>query len=103
MSEVSTQTELKSDELVTIEGELRQETGKGACRKLRAQGKVPANILGATKTTMISLNPKWLSKAWKSGKEFNLLLEGVTKRVRIHELQINAVKRSPVHVDLRYV
>ncbi len=90
-------------ELVTIEGEVREVTGKGVCRKIRAQGMIPANIIGGTKSTLISINPKWLSKAWKTGKEFNLVLGGNTRKVKIHELQINAVKRSAVHVDLMYV
>ena len=92
-----------SEELVKIEGRLRTATGKGVCRRLRAEGKVPGNILENAKATAIELDGKWLSKAWKSGKKFNLVLDGQEKTVRIQELQINPVKRSAVHVDLMYV
>ena len=94
---------MSGNELVTIEGKLREETGKGAARKLRAAGMIPANLLEKGKATSISIDPKWLSKAWQNGKQFNLVLDGATKKVTIKELQINAVKRSALHVDLMYV
>jgi len=90
-------------DLVTISAEKREEKGKGYCRKLRAKGLIPANIIGKAASTSIELDPKWLSKAWKSGKQFNLELGGETKLVKIQELQLNAVKRTAVHVDLMYV
>ncbi len=91
-------------ELVTIEGKLRSETGKNFCRRLRAQGKIPANILVGSKSQLIELEAKLLSKAWKgSDRKFNLSLDGVTKVVKIQELQINPVKRAPLHADLMYV
>lgn len=87
-------------ELVTIEAEPRTGTGKGVARKLRRSGKIPGNIIGKAKSTPIELDPKWLSKAWQSGRKFNLVFQGETKVVKIHELQLNAVKRAPLHVDL---
>jgi large subunit ribosomal protein L25 len=90
-------------ELISIEGSKRDIKGKGAARKLRANGKVPANILQAGKATSITLDPKWLSRAWQNGKTFNLVLDGETKEVRMHELQIDPVKRTALHVDLMYV
>lgn len=92
-----------SEELVVIEGFLREKTGKEYCRKLRKAERIPANILDNAKATKIELNYKNLSKAWKNGKQFSLLMNGESKTVRIHELQINPVKRTPIHVDLMYV
>lgn len=95
-----------SEQLVTIDGKVRTEAaqlGKGYCRKLRAQGKVPGNILDKAKSTPIELEAKLLSKAWQADKQFNLNLDGKVSAVRIQELQLNAVKRSAVHVDLMYV
>ena len=89
-------------ELITIEGSLRTGRGKGYARRLRAAGKIPANILNKQQATAIELDPKFLSVAWKSGKKFNLVLKGETKTVSIKELQIDVVKRSPLHVDLMY-
>jgi large subunit ribosomal protein L25 len=88
-------------ERVTIKAEPRQETGKGVSRKLRKQGLIPANVIGK-ESVMISLDPKWLSKAWKADKTFEMELSGATRTVKIQELQIHPVKRTAVHVDLMY-
>ena len=90
-----------SDEMITIEGHLRTETGKGAARKIRKNGMVPGIILGkGGPSTAITLKPKFLHVAWKGGKKFNLDLDGEVKPVKIQELQINPAKRVPLHVDL---
>lgn len=94
---------MSEQDTVTIEGNIRTGFGKGYSRKLRAKGLIPGNILDNAKSTSIELNPKWLSKAYLGGKEFDLVLDGKTSRVRIHELQLNPVKRSALHVDLMYV
>lgn len=90
-------------DLITIAGARRSETGKNYARKIRAKGLIPANILDNAKATAIEFDPKWLSKAFKNGKEFNLELEGVARKVRIHELQVHPTKRIALHVDLMYV
>ena len=92
-----------SEELLKIDGKLRSATGKGVCRRLRAEGKIPGNILVNSKSTPIELESKLLSKVWKSGKQFSLNLDGQERTVRIQELQINPVKRTALHVDLMYV
>ena len=98
-----------SEELVCIRGQKRSGRGKGYCRKLRLKGMVPANIIHKTESTMVEIEGKWLSKAWKQNKTFKLQLEnddqsGVQERVvRIQELQVNPTKRTAVHVDLMYV
>lgn len=92
-----------SEELLKIDGKLRSATGKGVCRRLRAEGKIPGNILEKAKSTPIELESRLLSKAWKSGKQFSLNLDGQERMVKIQELQINPVKRTALHVDLMYV
>ena len=92
------------EDLITIEGFLRKETGKGFCRKLRKANRVPANILGVSREeSMIELDSKWLSKAWLGGKKFNLKIGDSLKAVEIKELQISAVKREALHVDLKAI
>ncbi len=86
--------------MVTIEATLRESTGKGHCRKLRKKGMIPANLMADGKSTSLALDPKWLSRAWRTGREFELSFEGRTTRVRIHELQIDPVRREAKHVDL---
>ena len=91
-------------EKVTIEGKAREGRGKGYARKLRASNMIPANLIGAAKSTPIELDPKWLSKAWKQNdRKFDLVLNGETKTVVIKELQVHPVKRNALHVDLMYV
>ncbi len=89
---------------LTIKGRLRKddEKGKNFCRRLRLQGDVPANLMDKTKSTPLILEAKQLPIAWKNGKTFQLELDGGVKSVVIKELQIDAVKRSAVHVDLMY-
>ncbi len=88
--------------LVTIKGRLRNddEKGKNACRQLRRAGHIPANILSKPKSVPIAIEPKLLSLAWKSGKAFQLDLDGQVKAVAIKELQIDPISRNPLHVDL---
>jgi large subunit ribosomal protein L25 len=90
-------------ELITIKANARTEIGKNYCRQLRVQGKIPGNIMNKTQATMIELDPKFLSVAWKSGKKFNLDFNGDVRAVFIKELQINPVKRTALHVDLMYL
>lgn len=86
---------------VTIEASRRTGTGKGYNHKLRRSGKVPAVLLDKGKSTLLELDPKLLPKAWKSGdRKFDMVLEGKTTKVKIHELQVDPVKRYCVHVDL---
>lgn len=91
-----------SDSMVTIEAQLRSEAGKSYCRKVRRRGWIPGNLLAQSRSTMIELDPKLLSRAWLGDKKFNMVLDGETKTVFIQELQIHPVKRTPVHVDLIY-
>ena len=93
---------MSAPELVTIEASPRLEKGKGYARKLRSRNLIPANLMEKAKATAIELDPKWLSKAWKSGKKFNLSFDGATKTVFIKELQVDAVRREVLHVDLMY-
>lgn len=89
--------------LIEIPGALRNETGKGACRKLRSQGLIPGNLVEKGKSTPVQLDPKFLSKAWQSGKQFNLAIDGKLHHVKIIELQIDPIKRFAKHVDLQPV
>lgn len=91
-----------SDSMVTIEAALRAQGGKSYCRKVRARGLIPGNIMEKSRSTKIELDPKLLSKAWLGNKKFTMVLGGISKTVYIHELQIHPVKRTALHVDLIY-
>lgn len=93
-----------SNALITIEGAVREASGKTVARKLRQNGKIPAVLLDKGKSVTLELPSKLLGKAYKEcERKFNLQVGGETKVVVIHELQIDAVKRTPLHVDLMYV
>ncbi len=91
-------------DLITIEGSAREPAGKSQARKLRREGKIPAVILAKGGNTNIVIDPKWLHKAYKTeGRVFNLSLQGKVQKVKIQELQLDPVKRVPLHVDLMSV
>lgn len=93
-----------SDNYLTIQAATRTATGKGYNRKLRASGKVAANLLDQGKSYLLELDPKLLSKVYKgSDKKFNLDWNNEVKPVYIKELQINPLTRDVLHLDLMYV
>jgi len=92
-----------TEELHTIEAKVRTSTGKGACRKLRKAGLIPANLIGKGKSTLLEMNPKLLYKAYKAGRKFQLSLDGSVRTVLVKELHVEPIKRLPLHVDLMYV
>ncbi len=89
-------------ELMTIVATRREGTGKGYARKLRQADKLPAVVLERGESTAIELDPKLLAKVWQSGRRFILQLDGATHNALLHEVQIDAVKRTPLHADIMY-
>ena len=90
-------------ELMTIAATRRQRTGKGYARKLRRAEKLPGVVLDRGKSTAVELDPKLLGKVWQGDKRFVLQLDGETHNALLHDVQIDAVKRTPLHVDIMYV
>jgi len=90
--------------------ETRSSTGKGISRKLRAAGRIPGIVYGrGMEPVAISLEPKALSAAiaGEGGLNNLITLEGggdLDKVVVIvAEIQRDAIKRTPEHVDLHRV
>jgi large subunit ribosomal protein L25 len=92
---------------------LRNNTGKGAATKLRAQGLVPGICYGASpdgkiEPLQISVNVKALRAALdpvrKANTVLDLTIEGGTTTHRLHALvkdyQIDTLRRDITHVDL---
>ncbi len=99
-------------EVFTIEGRARKldngpegvSSGKSYTRKARAAGWLPANIIGKGKSQPIEIQPKLLEKVFMyGGRKFELELSGKKQMVKVHELQLHPVKRTPLHVDLMSV
>lgn len=87
---------------ITIEGQLRTDTGKKATRQLRSEEKVPGVIYGGEKEISFSAP----AKAFKSlvyTPEFLLAevnLEGKTYRCILKDLQFDKLTDALTHIDL---
>jgi large subunit ribosomal protein L25 len=90
----------------SIVAEERAGTGKGANRKLRAKGRIPAVVYGRGKATrQITLDPIELSKLLKrSGSGINTLIDlkvgSAETVVLVREIQREPVGGSWLHADL---
>ena len=89
----------------TLTAELRSETGKGAARKLRAAGRVPAVVYGHHREAQgLSLDARDLGRILdrvSASSVFELAMGGTSVRALIREIQRHPVKRSLVHVDFQ--
>ncbi len=85
--------------------EVRSGHGKGAARRLRASGKIPAICYGAGRQPLsIALAPKSLVDALDPEKRRNTLIHmkvegGETLTVMLKDYQVDPVKNSPEHAD----
>jgi ribosomal protein L25 (general stress protein Ctc) len=91
-----------SDALVA---EARSDFGKGASRRLRRDGKVPAVVYGHGLTPIhIALDAHTLRLTLrKKVTSLEIVLNGKTETVAPRDLQIDPVTRGIEHVDLVYV
>jgi large subunit ribosomal protein L25 len=86
---------------ITIEGQLRTESGKKATRQLRSQQLVPAVIYGGEKEVNFSA-PAASFKSIVYTSEFKLAeikVEGKTYRCILKDLQFDKVSDALIHVD----
>jgi len=86
--------------------ETRVRTGKGGSRKVRQDGLVPAVVYGkGVEALNLRLDPKALQKAVATEAGWNTLItlkgngpfDGLV--VILKDLQIDAIRRNPIHVD----
>lgn len=90
--------------------ELREQTGKGICRRLRAAGRVPAVVYGkGIEPVAVSLNEKELTEAIAGvgGRNHILTVNGAGElngsNVIVADLLVDSLKGTPRHVDLHKV
>ncbi len=97
-------------EFVKLAATMRQATGKGPARRMRAEGKVPAVIYGKDMVTIsIAIDPKEIVQALSGLLRTNTVLtiglqgdtEGMPKEIHaiVRSHQYHPVKRNLVHVD----
>jgi large subunit ribosomal protein L25 len=89
---------------ITINAERRTGNGKGAARRLRLQGRVPAVIYGAGRATEpLSIGARELELALTghaTGSTIvDLTFDGTTVKTLIREIQRHPVRSAIVHVD----
>jgi large subunit ribosomal protein L25 len=87
-----------------IKAQARAESGKGAARAARRQGRTPAVIYGAgAPATAISLDSKEIGQRIRAGRFLTTILEvqveGKAERVIPRDFQLDPVKDFPIHVD----
>ncbi len=83
----------------------RSDFGKGAARRMRRDGKVPAVVYGHGSTPIhIALDAHLLRLTLrKKVTSIEIVLDGKTEIVAPRDLQIDPVTRGIEHVDLVYV
>jgi len=88
--------------------EIREATGKGVARKLRASGRIPCVCYGQKETQAISLDPKELDRLIRGSSSgmntlINLKVGGGGsfdgKKVLLKEMQRDPVSNAPLHAD----
>ena len=90
----------------TLSAELREETGKGVARKLRAAGRVPAVVYGHNRAPQsLTVDARELGRLLEhitaGSTVIELGLGGSTARTLIREIQRHPVKRHILHVDFQ--
>jgi len=88
-----------------LEAKGREGAGKGAARKLRGQGLVPAVVYGKhlKAPVHVSVEPKSIRQAINTPHKFNTLislkLDGGTHQVLLKDYQMDPVTREILHAD----
>lgn len=88
--------------------ELRTETGKGVCRRLRSEGRIPGIVYGKGFTsTAVSINQREFLKTVEGSQNSLITLNGVETLngavVIVAALLRDSLKGTPKHVDLHKV
>ena len=93
---------------IQLDGKARNKTGKGASRKLRSTGRLPAIFYGPeAEPIMLSIDYLELVKSLKGRPPENVIFDlridsngrSQSKKVMIRELQRDPVSRDYLHVD----
>jgi len=94
---------------VVLNAQVREGTGKGPSRRLRAEGFIPATFYGyQTEPMVIKVDASELTKTLIKGREESVFVKlgiksGKGKKIEklslVKDLQINTISRKPVHVD----
>ena len=90
----------------SLSAEVRNETGKGVARKLRAAGKLPGVVYGhGREPQALTINAREFDRLAErvriTSTVIELALGGKTARTLVRELQRDPIKRTVLHVDFQ--
>lgn len=88
----------------TLQAEVREKSGKGPARQLRARGLIPAIYYGpGTETVKLTVSPTMLERAitgeYGRNQVLELEFEGKKAPALVKELAIDPVSRALLHAD----
>ncbi len=91
-----------------IPAESRKDDGRGASRRLRTAGKVPAIVYGgsdAPASIQLVHNDAWLASQheWFYSAILDLKLDGKVQKVLLRDLQRHPFKQQLLHIDFQRV
>jgi len=91
-----------------IPAETRKDEGKGASRRLRTSGKVPAIVYGSTDapaSIQLEHNTVWLASQneWFYSSILDLKLDGKAQKVLLRDMQRHPFKAQLLHLDFQRV
>ena len=101
MSSTSRQSKTRGEDVAEIAAETRTVAGTRACRRLRRQGLVPANLYGHKEgNVFLTVSERDFRRQFSAGHRImHLALEGVRHTGMIKEVQYDALGDRIVHVD----
>lgn len=86
---------------IALDSQTRTDFGKGAARRSRRDGRIPAVVYGAGTTFHISLDAHDLVQALKKkGLVLDVTIEGTTYSTKARDIQKDVVRNEVEHVDL---
>jgi large subunit ribosomal protein L25 len=88
----------------TLDATVRTESGTGAARAARREGRVPAVIYGgAGETVAVTVNAHQLSLLLRTpglmAKTMTVTVDGAAVQVRLKDVQRHPVTERPLHLD----
>jgi large subunit ribosomal protein L25 len=94
--------------VVPLTVETGRETGKGASRRLRAEGRIPGTVYGLDQpATTVTVSRSELRRALTTAAGVNALIQlsydGTSTYTLVKEIQRHPVRRDPIHVDLQRI
>ena len=93
-------------ETFIVEGQIRETRGKGAARRTRSTGMVPATLYGGKKDAVtLTVNAKQVAKILRSDTGHNTIFTvslggGSEEKAMVKDWQVDPLKGGLLHVDL---